>query len=63
MTYDTDSLVAFYKILARRELLIPVDLTAKLLAAGIDVSAIDAELTELTPNYLGDDDYGLSYNC
>lgn len=63
MTYDTDSLVAFYKILARRELLIPVDLTAKLLAAGVDVSAIDAELTELNPTNLGDDDYGLSYNC
>jgi hypothetical protein len=29
----------------------------------VDVSAIDAELTELTPHNLGDDDYGLSNYC
>lgn len=44
---DKNTLVAFYKILVLRDIAIPVDLTAKLVAAGVDVSALDAELTKV----------------
>jgi hypothetical protein len=57
MTYDKHMLVAFYKILVRRDIAIPVDLMSALVSAGVDVSALDAELTGLTTN--GDSDYGL----
>lgn len=57
MTMNKPTLIAFYKILVCRDLAIPTDLTAQLLEAGVDVSALDAELTGLTNN--GDSEHGL----
>ena len=37
---NTETLIAFYKILVLRDIAIPTDLIAKLLEAGVDVSAL-----------------------
>lgn len=57
MIMQTPTLIAFYKILVLRDIAVPVDLISQLMAAGVNVSALDAELTGLTK--YGDSDYGL----
>jgi len=37
------TLIAFYKILVLRDIAIPTDLIAKLLEAGVDVSALEKQ--------------------
>lgn len=49
MAQTTDWLIAQHQIHGLRDMVIPTDLTAKLLEAGIEPSALKAErLTELT---------------
>ena len=41
---NTEMLLAFYKILVLRDIAIPTDLIAKLLEAGVDVSALERKV-------------------
>jgi len=51
MTKTTEWLIAQHEIHRLRDMIIPTDLTAKLIEAGIEPSALQAEkLTKLTHN-------------
>tara|TARA_E500000178_G_scaffold356645_1_gene436581 strand:- start:12695 stop:12850 length:156 start_codon:yes stop_codon:yes gene_type:complete len=46
MEKHTEALLVLYKILIRRDLAVPVDLTARLIEAGIDLTMVNHKETE-----------------